>query len=935
MQETLLRGEGPNVLHSVHARRPLTSYVWALALGITLMAGLTAYVVHRDYRTALTLWNSRLSGAVISRVWILQNSLQESQDDTQVLADFAPARELLPLGGGEGGTPVSRASLLKQAVGLFDEYKRVYEYAAVCLLDPDGQVVVEATDSSDWTGVIRSAPFKNLIRTEASRRQYSVETLQTPSERVLVFMMPVFPAAAVNKLASGRTSPIGVVVILDPLGRELIPLLKAESNFTHTGEALLLWLQSGEGSYASPRRYVRAGSADGVSSSDTLKRAAPLAVEDHPVFGQFLDYRGVAVIAAMQKIPSLQGIVVCKVDREEAFADFHRALHLQILAATAVLLVYVGTLLWLRRSAGAREMKERIAQQQVILSERQRTEALLRTLNESLETKVADRTNLLAKANEQLRLELDERARAEQALQASEERYRDLIENAGDVIYTHDLEGKFTWLNRAGERCFGSAREEFLGTNIREIVVAEYRDLLQQMTCPPLRDQDARTYELGMISKQGKRLFLEIRPRIIFADGKPIGLQGMARDLTERKRLEQQLRQAQKMEALGQLAGGIAHDFNNLLTIILGYGEEVSKRLPQQSELKRQLTEVTNAGKRAASLTAQLLAFSRRQHVNPQVLNMNTVVSGIDSMLRRVIGENINLSTKQEAGLGSVKADPAQMEQVILNLAINARDAMSTGGSLTIELASVDGGEAGSPPQVPVKPGRYILLRVSDTGHGMDAATQARIFEPFFTTKKPGKGTGLGLAMVYGIVEQAGGYIWVDSAPNQGATFKILLPLVEGAVPSEPNPELAQAVLSPANKTILLVEDEEKVRVFLRTILEGNGYKVIEARQGDEGLQTGNATKEPIHLLVTDVIMPQMGGPELARRIASSHPETRVLFISGYADGALDQDHAVPDNADYLQKPFTSNAFVKKVRETLQRDATRDDARPESNMQST
>lgn len=314
---------------------------------------------------------------------------------------------------------------------------------------------------------------------------------------------------------------------------------------------------------------------------------------------------------------------------------------------------------------------------------------------------------------------------------------------------------------------------------------------------------------------------------------------------------------------------------------------------------------------------------------------MNTVVSGIDSMLRRVIGENINLSTKQEAGLGSVKADPAQMEQVILNLAINARDAMSTGGSLTIELASVDGGEAGSPPQVPVKPGRYILLRVSDTGHGMDAATQARIFEPFFTTKKPGKGTGLGLAMVYGIVEQAGGYIWVDSAPNQGATFKILLPLVEGAVPSEPNPELAQAVLSPANKTILLVEDEEKVRVFLRTILEGNGYKVIEARQGDEGLQTGNATKEPIHLLVTDVIMPQMGGPELARRIASSHPETRVLFISGYADGALNQDHAVPDDADYLQKPFTSNAFVKKVRETLQRDATRDDACRNANMQST
>ena len=270
------------------------------------------------------------------------------------------------------------------------------------------------------------------------------------------------------------------------------------------------------------------------------------------------------------------------------------------------------------------------------------------------------------------------------------------------------------------------------------------------------------------------------------------------------------------MEAVGQLAGGIAHDFNNLLTIILGYGEEVSNQLPQESPLRQQLTEIRNAGKRAASLTAQLLAFSRRQLVNPQVLNMNAVVSDMDSMLRRVIGEDINLTTKPEVGLGRVKADRGQMEQVILNLAINARDAMPAGGSLTIELASVDGGKTGAPPQVPVKPGRYVMLKVSDTGHGMDAVTQAHIFEPFFTTKEPGKGTGLGLAMVYGIVKQAGGYVWVDSAPGQGSTFKILLPQVEGAVPAEPNADLAPAEISAGTKTILLVEDEEIVRVFLR-----------------------------------------------------------------------------------------------------------------------
>ena len=340
--------------------------------------------------------------------------------------------------------------------------------------------------------------------------------------------------------------------------------------------------------------------------------------------------------------------MVCKVDREEAFADFDRTLHLQIFAAAAILVVYVGTLLWLRRSAVGREMKERLAQQQAVLAERLRTEALLRTLNETLETKVAERTTLLAKANEQLRLELDERERAEQALQASEERYRELIENAGDIIYTHDLEGNFTWLNRAGERCIGSTREEILGTNIRQIVVPEDRDLLQQMTRLPLQDQDARTYELEMISKQGKRISLEIRPRIIFENGKAVAVQGIARDLTERKRLEQQLLQAQKMEAMGQLAGGIAHDFNNLLTVILGYGEEVSNQLPEQSQSRRQLTEIINAGKRAASLTAQLLAFSRRQQVNLEALNMSAVVSGMDSMLRRVIGEDINLTTKLE-----------------------------------------------------------------------------------------------------------------------------------------------------------------------------------------------------------------------------------------------------------------------------------------------
>jgi two-component system, cell cycle sensor histidine kinase and response regulator CckA len=921
MQEARPGGGGQRVIRSDRAGWVPKSYVFILALGTALVGGFTSYVIHRDYRTSLILWRSRLSGAVHNRTWTLRNSLQQSQDDTQILADFAPTRELLLLGKGERGASIPPATVLKQVVGLFDDYKRVYEYAAVCLLDPEGRVVVQAMDSTAWSSVVGTAQFKELVRAVLRSRRYTVDTVQTPAgERGLVFMMPVFADFA-SKLRSGPTPPLGVVVILDPLARELIPLLKAESVSLPTEETLLLWLRDGEGRYTSSRRYPAAGSGHRVPSSNTLERAAPSAVEDDAVFGEFLDDRGVAVMAAMQKIHSLDGVVVCKVNREEALADFHRTVRLQVMAAAAILVVYVGVILWRRRNAVAREMKERLAHQQAILTERLRAEGLLRTVNDTLEAKVAERTAQLARANERLRLELDERERAEQALRASEERYRELIENAGDIIYTHDLQGNFTSLNKAGERCLGYAREEILGTNIVQIVAAEYRDLVRQMTPPPRRDPEANTYELETISKEGRRLILEVRPRVICEDGTPIGVQGIARDLTERKRLELQFLQVQKMEAVGRLAGGIAHDFNNLLTIILGYCEVALDQLPLGSRFNQQLTEIKKAGKRAASLTAQLLAFSRRQVVTPQVLDIDTVVSDMDSMLRRLIGEDINLTTKLGVGPGRVKADRGQVGQVILNLAVNARDAMPQGGSLTIETASTDVGETSTPSQVPVRPGRYVMLVVSDTGHGMDAETQAHIFEPFFTTKEKDKGTGLGLATVYGIVKQAGGYVWVESVLGRGTTFKVLLPQEPGVSPPDPNPDLAPAVLPPGAETILLVEDEEMVRLLLCAVLERSGYRVLEARRGDEGLQVAERTREPIHLLVTDVIMPQMGGAELARRLASAHPETRVLFMSGYTDGALSLNEGFPEEAAFLQKPFTPDVLARKVREVLERQA--------------
>ena len=921
MQEAHPGGERQRVSRSDRPGWLPKSYVLALALGTALIGGFTSYVIHRDHRTTLIIWRSRLSGAVHNRTWTLRNSLLQSRDDTQVLADFAPTRELLLSEKDAGEASVGRATWLKQVKGLFEDYNRVYEYAAVCLLDPEGRTVVQATDSTKWAAVIQSAWFKELLLAVTRTRQYRVDAVQTPAgERILVYLMPVF-AGVESKLRSAPSSPLGVVVILDPLARELIPLLKAESVSPHTEETLLLWLRDGEVRYVSPRRYPSASSAHRVLSSDTLVEAVPSAVEDDAVFGEFLDDRGIAVLAALQKVPSLNSVVVCKVDREEALADFHRTTRLQVMATAAILVVYVGLILWRRRNAVARELKERLTHQQAILAERLRAEALLRTANDTLEGKVAERTTQLAKANERLRLELDERERAQQALRASEERYRDLIENAGDIIYTHDVQGNFTSLNKAGERCLGYTRDDILGTNIVQIVAGEYRDLARQMTRPPLQDPEGNTYELETISKEGRRLILEVRPRIICENGTPIGVQGIARDLTERKRLEQQFLQAQKMEAVGRLAGGIAHDFNNLLTIILGYCEVALDQLPLGSRFNQQLTEIKKAGKRAASLTAQLLAFSRRQVVTPQLLDIGTVVSEMESMLRRLIGEDINLTTKLGASPGRVRADRGQVEQVILNLAVNARDAMPLGGSLTIETASADIGETRAPSQVPVRPGRYVMLLVSDTGHGMDAQTQAHIFEPFFTTKEKDKGTGLGLATVYGIVKQAGGYVWAESAPGQGTSFKILLPQEDGATTGDSKPDPAAAELRPGAETILLVEDEEMVRLLLREVLQRSGYKVLEARRGDEGLQIGERTREPIHLLVTDVIMPEMGGAELARRLASAHPETRVLFMSGYTDGALSHNEVFPEEAAFLQKPFTPDVIARKVREVLERKA--------------
>ncbi|MBI3603872.1 MAG: PAS domain S-box protein [Nitrospirae bacterium] len=384
----------------------------------------------------------------------------------------------------------------------------------------------------------------------------------------------------------------------------------------------------------------------------------------------------------------------------------------------------------------------------------------------------------------------------------------------------------------------------------------------------------------------------------------------------ERILLEEQLRQSQKMEAVGQLAGGIAHDFNNLLTVIAGYCHLLLKRVGSEESLRGVIQEIQKAGDRAAGLTGQLLAFSRQQVLAPKVLDFNEVVAGIEAMLRRLIGENIALIVEPGAALGRVKADPGQIEQVIMNLAVNARDAMPKGGRLTIKMANVELGEADASQSVVTRPGRYVMLAVSDTGHGMDAETQARIFEPFFTTKDKSKGTGLGLSMVYGIVKQSGGYIFVRSDLQQGTTVTIYLPRVMEDVTAAESGRVA-GELCRGTETILLVEDEDTIRVLLSQGLRSYGYDVLEACEADEALRISRQHAAPIHLLLTDVVMPGVSGRELVERLAPARPEMKVLYMSGYTNDVIVHNGVSAAGTAFLQKPFTPDVLARRVREVL------------------
>jgi PAS domain S-box-containing protein len=508
--------------------------------------------------------------------------------------------------------------------------------------------------------------------------------------------------------------------------------------------------------------------------------------------------------------------------------------------------------------------------------------------------------------------DITERIEMEAALRRSEANFRSVIENSPYGALRTLLDGRILLANPAAVKMLGyNSEDELLSLNMATDIYRHPADRTRVIEQFGATDY-AKDIELEWKRKDGASIMVRYSAHIVKNEAGEIGhFDLMVQDITKQRSLEEQLRQAQKMEAIGRLAGGVAHDFNNLLGVIIGYSELALDQIDPASTVRGQVEQIRKAGERASALTRQLLAFSRQQVLHTKTLNLNAIISDMAKMLLRLIGEDIEMQTKLESELHSIKGDQGQIEQVIMNLAVNARDAMPQGGKLMIETHNVTLEEEGR--RTPMVPGDYVLLTMSDTGVGMDAETQAHIFEPFFTTKAQGKGTGLGLATVYGVVKQSGGYVWVYSEPGVGTTFKVYLPRVLAQSRSNRVPDSSHP--HQGSETVLVVEDEASLRTFTCTLLRNSGYTVLEAGDGDEAVALAQQCNGPIHLLLTDMIMPGMNGPVVAEKIGLVHPEAKVLFMSGYS-GFVSRGLIDPD-AILVSKPFTRDELLDKIQQVL------------------
>lgn len=543
---------------------------------------------------------------------------------------------------------------------------------------------------------------------------------------------------------------------------------------------------------------------------------------------------------------------------------------------------------------------------------------LLREYSETLVRKLEHKTLQLEKTNRRLQEDIAAREQVERALRESEERFRQLAENIEEVFWLSDHEGKrMFYVSPAYASVWGRPCESLEAAG-RDWLEAVHPDDRQRVADSMARYATGQWDETYRISRpDGSRRWIRSRGYPVRdAAGQTYRVAGVSRDVTEYRRLEEQFRHAQKMEAVGRFAGGVAHDFNNLLSVVLSYASLLLAELPGADPHRTDIEEMKRAGERGAALTRQLLAFSRQQVLEPKVLDLRRVVLDMDKMLHRLVGEDIGLSIIAGEVAGKVHADPSQIEQIVMNLAINARDAMPKGGKLTIEVCDVNFDPSYVELRPDVIPGPHVMIAVTDTGMGMDSATRERVFEPFFTTKERGKGTGLGLSTVFGIVKQSQGHIHVYSEPALGTTFKVYFPCTTRTADLAP-PSSGPGRTVVGTESVLLVEDDDQVRELACAVLRRNGYDVSSAANGVEALEWSASFPGEIHLLVTDVVMPGMSGRDLAERLRLERPETRVLYVSGYTENSIVHHGVLEPGVAFLQKPITPEALLRKVRDTL------------------
>ena len=516
-----------------------------------------------------------------------------------------------------------------------------------------------------------------------------------------------------------------------------------------------------------------------------------------------------------------------------------------------------------------------------------------------------------------VRIVLTERQqrRASEALEEKNALLKSIFEGTGDALFIKDLEGRYVIANQTFADILGLTLERVSGKSADQLVDSATAKRLAQQDRAVAESGRGQSFEYDLTVKDRPRTFLTTKAPHRDANGKTIGIIGVVRDITEYRAMEERLRQSQKMEAIGTLAGGVAHDFNNILMVISGYSSVLADALASDPKLRGHIEQIQKASERAAALTRQLLAFSRKQSIQPVPLNLNSVVSGIEKLLHRLISENITIATQLSPELGTVLADAGQIEQVILNLAVNAHDAMPEGGRFTLETKNVEFADSATAPNH-LKPGRYVEFVVTDTGIGMGMEVQAQVFEPFFTTKPAGKGTGLGLSTVYGIVQQANGHVTFTSRPGDGTTFRIYLPRIDSALSTGALPEASGAALD-GPETVLLVEDDASVCELVRAVLSSHGYSVLSARRPHEAEILCEKNRGRIDLLLSDVVLPEMSGAELSKRLTPQNPRMKVLFMSGYIDDSLIRQGIREKDVAFLQKPFSPLSLAKKVREVL------------------